>query len=84
MTNREQVHPSYLGANGLWNIFTGRKKYTIVCGVCKHTFKDRVPFATDRASALCPCCGAQNTWSHNSFARDYDEKVRQAEQRKFG
>jgi hypothetical protein len=73
---RKTTGPASIFANGLWNHFTGRKKYTIKCGECEHTWTDKVSFATDTASSLCPCCGAQNKWSHSQFERDYDRELR--------
>lgn len=62
-------------ANGLWNHFTGRKKYHIQCGNCKHTYIDKVDFQTDIASSICPCCSAQNIWSHSGFAEAYNREL---------
>ncbi len=69
----EVVKPAKLCANGLYNHFTGRKKYTITCGECSHRWPERVPFTVDTASALCPCCKAQNTWSHSLWLKRYLE-----------
>lgn len=69
-----KVKPNCLWANGLWNQFTGRKRYDITCGDCNHTYKDKVPFRIDTASSVCPCCGAQNTWSHSNFERSYNKQ----------
>jgi hypothetical protein len=76
MTGRARVKPTYLSANGIWNHFTGRKRYTIRCGACAHSWREKVPFSTgDVASALCPSCGAQNVWSHAEFERDYNAQT---------
>ncbi len=65
-----------VSASGLWNHFTGRKKYTIECGNCKHTYRDKVPFTmSDRASSICPACRAQNVWSHSAFHRAYENTL---------
>lgn len=75
VTERKRVHPYTMSANGLWNVFTQRKKYHIACGACRHSYTDKVSFLTDMASSLCPCCGAQNTWSHSEFSEWYDRNV---------
>jgi len=65
--------PKYLTANGLWNVFTGNKKYNITCGNCSHTYKDKVPFSSgDIASSVCPCCNCQNIWSHSTWEKAYN------------
>ena len=69
----EVVKPAKLCANGLYNHFTGRKKYTITCGECSHRWPEKVPFTVDTASALCPCCKVQNTWSHSLWLKRYLE-----------
>jgi hypothetical protein len=67
------VAPRNLTTNGLWNHFTGKKKYIITCGKCNHTYKDKVYFEnTDIASSKCPCCSEQNTWSHSEIVRRYN------------
>jgi hypothetical protein len=76
MIDRKRVDAAWYSGNGLWNVFTGRKKYTIRCGGCNHTWTDKVPFAAgDLASSICPCCGAQNTWSHLDFAVAYERQL---------
>lgn len=76
MIERKRIHPAHLLANGLWNHFTGRKRYSIRCGQCEHSYTDKVLFSTgDRASSLCPACGAQNVWSHSQFERDYNREI---------
>ena len=73
MNDRSTIHPAGTYANGLWNHFTKRKKYTIECGKCRHSWTEKVSFACgDKASAICPCCGSQNVWSHSEFERFYD------------
>ena len=69
----EVVKPAKLCANGLYNLFTGRKKYTITCGECSHRWPERVPFTVDTVSAVCPCCKAQNTWRHSLWLKRYLE-----------
>ena len=66
-----------LWANGLRNPFTNKKKYTIQCGNCKHTWDEKVPDLVDEASAVCPSCGAQNMWSHSEFGRRYESWLEQ-------
>lgn len=68
-----KVAPDSLWANGLWNHFTNRKKYTVKCGNCSHTYDDKVSFLTDDASSLCPACRAPNVWSHQTFLSLYSE-----------
>jgi len=72
----KRVHPENLRANGLWNIFTGLKKYRITCGDCKFIWDQKVPFARDdpRAVAICPACGTVNEWSHKTFDDFYTEE----------
>lgn len=82
MMERAVVAPSRVVANGLWNHFTSRKAYTVVCGNCDHSYRDKVPFVTDEASSLCPSCGARNRWSHSWFADWYNQNVARAAQRK--
>lgn len=66
-------HPSNLIANGLWNHFTGKKKYEIECGNCLYTYSDKVHFAfSNNARSLCPACGVVNKWKHSDFQRIYD------------
>lgn len=75
MIQRKVVPPAQLAANGLWNHFTNRKRYTVTCGSCSHSYRDKVPFTVDTASSLCPCCGAQNTWSHSRWAASYERML---------
>jgi predicted RNA-binding Zn-ribbon protein involved in translation (DUF1610 family) len=74
---REQVAPKLWG-NGLWNHFTGRKRYTIQCGKCQHTWREKVLLASDEASALCPSCGAQNVWRHSEFEAAWNRRAEAA------
>lgn len=62
MNNRQsmhKVHPRFLQANGLWNHLTEKKKWTITCGVCEHTWSEKVPIH-DLCSAICPACRTIN------------------------
>ncbi|MCK4788281.1 MAG: hypothetical protein KAV87_31355 [Desulfobacteraceae bacterium] len=68
----ERMEPANLLANGLWNPFKRTKKYHIQCGSCYHGWAEKVSAMTDLASAICPNCRQQNTWSHGEFARHYD------------
>ena len=70
-----RVAPKRVYGNGLWNPFTHRKKYEIVCGHCDHVFTQKVSFLTDFASAICPGCGTQNHWLHSKFAEDYERSL---------
>lgn len=71
---RKQVNPS-LEANGLCNPFTNTKKWTITCGNCQHSWKEKIP-CTEICSALCPCCGAQNLWSLPKFIMHYNQSFK--------
>ena len=66
--------PSYIQANGLRNIFTNTKKWTIDCGECDHCWTEKVP-VREKCSAICPSCGAQNVWSITAFMKRYDEMI---------
>jgi rRNA maturation endonuclease Nob1 len=68
--------PKSIYANGLYNIFTNKKKYRIECGACGHVWDDKVPMYVDRASSVCPCCGEQNVWSHSAFDAYYERTMR--------
>ena len=68
---REKVTPEAIWANGLWNHFTGKKKWRITCGTCTHTWHEKVPIH-EPSSAICPCCGSQNVWSAEAFEREYN------------
>ncbi len=68
--------PTSLVANGLWNIFTGKKKYTIECGACNFTYTDKVIFNMgDAANSICPSCKNINVWSHSRFEKFYDRML---------
>jgi len=72
------VYPKNLRANGLWNIFTGKKAYVITCGGCGHIYKDKVYFNMGNiASSLCPSCHLQNKWLHSDWDRFYSEQLSQ-------
>lgn len=60
-------------ANGFWNHFTGKKKWTIYCGSCGHAWREKV-IIQEWCSAICPNCGEQNVWSAYEFARKYNER----------
>ena len=71
-----KTSPQNLRANGLWNIFTGKKKYHITCGNCDHSYSDKVVFSIgDTASSVCPCCNAQNLWSHSKWDEFYSAQL---------
>lgn len=76
---RPTVAPHYISGNGLWNIFSGKKGYDVVCGSCQFTYHDKVPFVIDAARSICPCCGAVNAWLHSRFQAIYDESLAQVE-----
>ena len=65
------VHPEYIQANGLWNHFTGFKKWKITCGSCGHGYKDKV-MIQEICSSVCPCCYTQNKWSASDFQEHYN------------
>ena len=71
--NQWWCSPKSLVASGLSNPFTGKKKYTIQCGHCHHSYVDKVLTNNDSASSVCPCCKRQNMWSHYSFAVEYEK-----------
>jgi len=66
-----QRNPSNLRANGLWNHFTGKKKWEITCGKCEHTWSEKVPIRK-LCSAICPCCQTQNIWDADEFQEHYN------------
>lgn len=66
--------PTEVSANGLWNHFTGRKKWEITCGHCDHTWSEKVPIR-EVCSAVCPCCHTQNKWSASAFERAYKARA---------
>tara|TARA_Y100000034_G_C6807667_1_gene362780 strand:- start:46 stop:264 length:219 start_codon:yes stop_codon:yes gene_type:complete len=61
-------------ANGLYNPFTGKKKWRITCGKCRHTWDEKVPIQ-ERCSAVCPSCKEQNVWSASRFQKAYDKQI---------
>jgi len=64
------MNAAFIEANGFWNHFTGKKKWTITCGGCRHTWKEKVPIR-EPSSAICPSCGTQNIWSATNFDERY-------------
>ena len=71
---RARTTPTTLYANGLYNPFTGNKKWVITCGECEHTWRENVPFR-GISSAVCPCCSTQNTWNTNHFMELHQRRV---------
>lgn len=69
------MRPKCLVANGLWNVFTNKKKYTITCGNCSHTYSDKVYFIIDDASSICPNCKKRNKWKHSAWEKTYNEQM---------
>lgn len=69
------VTPRDIIANGLWNIFTGRKKWQICCGKCQHFWIEKIPIAAEPCSAICPNCREQNLWSSCDFAEMYENEI---------
>lgn len=67
--------PKYVQANGLHNPFTGNKKWTITCGKCEHTWKEKVP-VNEKCSAVCPSCSTQNIWSLSAFVDNYEKEFK--------
>ena len=41
------ITPYHISANGLWNIFSGKKKWTVTCGNCHYTWSDKLPIVED-------------------------------------
>ena len=79
-----KTHPAHLLANGLWNPFTGRKKFQISCGEFNHTYIDKVPCAgIDEISSICPCCHTQNVWSISEWFHDYGKEFERLHGRKL-
>jgi hypothetical protein len=68
------VSPDSISANGLWNRFSGKKKWSVTCGRCEHTWSVKIPIR-DKCSGICPCCRAQNKWSSVSFALAYNKWI---------
>ena len=76
-----EIYPTELLANGLWNIFTGKKKYTIKCGKCNFAYKDKVIFDMgDIARSICPNCKIVNKWSHSGFNRYYNKMLEEGKE----
>lgn len=44
-----------------WQYIFG-KKWTITCGDCQNTWRERLPVA-EHYQAVCDECGAANTWT---------------------
>jgi len=61
-------------ANGLYNPFTGTKKWMITCSECDHTWKEKVP-VVENCSAICPNCKTQNVWSFSKFMKNYNDDI---------
>lgn len=72
---RKQVTPKSISANGLWNPWTRRKRFSLECGDCDHTYDDKIPIMGEAASSLCPCCGAQNKFSLAAWLKLYESNV---------
>jgi hypothetical protein len=73
---KNRISPKSIIANGLWNPFTGCKKFQITCGECSHTYFDKIPCTgVDEASSICPCCDAQNVWSLSEWIRGYESMI---------
>ena len=80
MAEVKSIHPENLHANGIWNHFTGRKKYDIECGSCGYVYSDKVNFKlSNRAKSICPGCGVMNEWMHSEFAASYDRMMEEIE-----
>ena len=67
------ITPYAVSANGLWNPFTQRKRFTVTCGSCDHTYKDKVICQTDKLSSICPNCRRLNIWSLSVFTDRYEK-----------
>jgi len=68
------ITPYHISANGLWNIFSGKKKWTVTCGNCHYTWSDKLPIVED-ITAICPHCKKLNGWSASAFQRMYNENL---------
>lgn len=66
------VSPKWVGGNGLLGgIFSNAKKWTVNCGACEHTWKEKIPL-NNIVSAICPACRAQNKWSLKQWFQMYE------------
>jgi hypothetical protein len=63
------VTPAKLWANGLWNPFTKRKRYTIQCGNCNHIYREYISFLDDLAISKCTNCNTKNKWNHSDYIK---------------
>lgn len=70
------IGPRFISGNGLWNHFSQKKGYDIVCGSCGFTYHDKVPFVVDEARSICPGCQAMNGWKHSEFYRMCEATLR--------
>ncbi len=69
---RKVTTPKILSEYNLWNHFTGNKYLFIICGNCGHSWDEKVT-TRDICSAICPCCGAQNKWSHVVICKQFEK-----------
>lgn len=78
INNMLYVSPEKLKFNGLWNHFTGRKKYDICCGNCGYQYTDKVKFNIgDEAISICPACDKLNKWSHYECEQFYNRFIKE-------
>jgi hypothetical protein len=57
----DQVEPAYFSGYGMSiaQFWGSGPKFTINCGACRFTFKQRIPMI-DKPGVRCPNCGAVN------------------------
>jgi hypothetical protein len=73
---KNRISPKSIIANGLWNPFTGCKKFQITCGECSHTYFDKIPCAgVDEASSRCTKFALVAVWSFSEWMRDYESMI---------
>lgn len=70
-----EVSPENIQANGLWNAFSGMKRWTVTCGHCKYTWAEKLPIV-ERITTICPHCDVVNVWSASAFNRVYEKQIK--------
>lgn len=72
---KHAITPKYVQSSGLWNHFTGNKKWTVTCGECDYTWKEKLPIV-ENITVICPHCSTVNEWSASAFQRLYEQNLR--------